>query len=214
MGRDLGELYYALSGELVWLNWEWSQFTKLYATKQSRLNLMNETAPFFFVIVQRLLWHNALLSLSRLAGPPRTAGKDNLSIRRLPGAVADSKFRKKIQRLVNRAVKRSTFAITWRNKYLAHRDLNRALRRRAGQLPIASQKRLEAALAAIADVLNALQLRYEGSTTLYGFADVAWDADSLLGVLRDGQIREQLRSKRLEAGEYYPEDWNDHLPAV
>src|SRR5579863_4786423 len=99
MGRDLGALHHALSAELVWLNWEWLQFTELYASKESRIQLMNESAPFFFAVVQRALWQNALLSLARLAGPPRSAGKDNLSITRLEGAIQDAMLRRKVQRL-------------------------------------------------------------------------------------------------------------------
>lgn len=214
MGRDLGSLHFALSNELVWLNWEWAQFVQLYAEKRSRLELMNETAPVFFSIIQRVLWQNALLSLARLSGPPKSAGKDNLSIQRLCGAVSDPTLRRKVERLTSRAVKLARFAITWRNKHLAHRDLNRAVGRRAGRLPRANQQKVEAALAALAEVLNLIESHYEGSATLYTPTFVAWGAESLLTVLRDGRIREQLRAKRLEAGEINPEDWNDHLPAV
>jgi hypothetical protein len=38
------------------------------------------------------------------------------------------------------------------------------------------------------------------------------NAESLLYVLRDGLKREELRRKRLEAGEYRPEDWNREPP--
>jgi len=214
MGRELGALYHSLNGELVWMNWEWAQFTKLFATKPARLDLMNETAPFFFSVVQRVFWQNTLLGLARVAGPARSAGKDNLSIRRLPDAIADLRVRSKVQRLVNRSVRTSKFTITWRNKQLAHRDLRRALGRRAGRLPRADRARVDAALSSVADVLNAIQQHFEGSTTAYNFSATIWDADSLLTVLRDGRIRERLRERRLEAGEYNPEDWNDDLPPV
>lgn len=77
LGCDLGELVYLLSNELCLLFWRWKQYVSLYATKPSRLDIINQSAPFFFWIVQETLWDYILLSIARLADTPET-GKNKI----------------------------------------------------------------------------------------------------------------------------------------
>ena len=66
MGEELGSIFHALWNEVAWLHQKWDQYNILFGTKPSRINLMNETAPLFFRIVQDSLWEDTLLNIARL----------------------------------------------------------------------------------------------------------------------------------------------------
>jgi hypothetical protein len=55
LGLDAGELFLALSDELQWSYIRWHQLKKLYVDKQSRLDILNQSAPFFFWVIQQAL---------------------------------------------------------------------------------------------------------------------------------------------------------------
>ena len=214
MGGELGELYSILSNELTWLFWRWSQFVALYSAKPSRLDILNAAAPFFFYVIQDTLWYDTILGITRLAGPAATGGKQNLSVHRLPDLIADPTLGQEVQSLLDGLSSVAAFATDWRNRHIAHRDLDVALGRSAKPLPAATKKGIDTALDKLADVLNAVDRHYFSSTTSYRLSPTTGDAEGLLYVLRDGLKLEELRMKRLEAGEYKSDDWNDSSSAV
>jgi hypothetical protein len=69
MGDELGRLFHELWQEVALLRIEWGEFIELFGEKPSRVDLMNEAAPAFFAMVQRLLWEETLLSITRLTDP-------------------------------------------------------------------------------------------------------------------------------------------------
>lgn len=215
MGNDLGELYTKLSDELTWLYWRWQQYVRLYGTNPGRLEILNASAPFFFYVVQQTLWYETLLGITRLAGPEKTGNKHNLSVHRVSGLIADKPLRQEVEQLLAEIRQASAFAIEWRNRHIAHRDLALSLGHTAKPLPEASKEKVDAAVDAIAALLNRLSQHYLKTTTAYRASPLTRDAEELLYVLRDGLRREEIRQKRLEgSGEYLPEDWNDDLPPI
>ena len=215
MGEELGELYTVLSNDLTWLHWRWSQYVQLFADKPERLEVLNSTAPFFFFVVQRTLWYDTLLGLTLLTAPVKTMNKDNLTIRRLPALVADSKLQAEVEDLITKAVGATEFATDWRNREIAHRDLALALGHEAAKpLAPATREKVEEALDSIAAALNHLDLHFLGATTYFRYSGGSRGAEDLLYVLRDGLRREQLRQEKLQSGEYDPKDWNDDVGAV
>lgn len=214
MGPELGPLYKELSNELVWLCWRWNQYVILYGGSQSRIDLLNSSAPFFFYVIQGTLWHETLLGIARLAGPVKTGGKANLSIHRIAPLLNDPQVKEEVAELLTAVTAHCEFAIQWRNRHIAHRDLDLALGREAKPLPGATQAAVDKAIDSLADVLNRVQRHHENSTTAYRFGAVAEDAESLLYVIRDGLRREEFRRERLQGGEYDPKDWNDDLGPI
>lgn len=213
LGPELGPLVDALSDELSWVFIRWSQYTKLF-TADARVEILNAAAPFFFWVVQETLWYDTLLGISRLAGPPKTAGKDNLSIHRVVPLIQDESLSEVVRERIDRLSLACDFAIQWRNRHIAHRDLALALKREARPLPKASEAQVSAALEALASALNAIDKHFRRTTVAYHAASTVWDADSVVYCLRDGLRREEIRQRRLEEGQYDPADWNDDLPAV
>lgn len=213
MGQELGEVFTELSNQLAWQFWRWSQFEKLFGSEEARVTVLNSTAPMFFGIAQDLLWMDTLLGVSRLAGPAATGRgkgeKQNLSICRIPVLLTDATLRADVSKLIADVVRDSGFAMDWRNRHIAHRDLDLSLGRPASALPPASRLAVNTALDGIADVLNRLSLHYFDSTTGYRSSPLNADAEDLLFYLRAGLKRETLRQELLEKGKYRPEDWTD-----
>lgn len=53
VGHEFGLLFYHLYNETLWLTTKWIEYKELYGTKESRIDLMNKTAPTFFYIVEK-----------------------------------------------------------------------------------------------------------------------------------------------------------------
>jgi hypothetical protein len=207
MGHDLGSLYHALWNELAWLYSKWEEYVELFGTKPSRIELINRAAGHFFRIVQDSLWEDALLHIARLTDPPRSVGKENLSIRKLPQLIVQEPLKKEVLVLINVAVEKAEFCRDWRNRHIAHKDLKLALSSGAEPLKPASRARVKEALGSISDVLNALSNHYMDSTTMFEGVGNVDGAVSLLYVLDDGLRAKEERNERRKAGDYRADDY-------
>ena len=153
---------------------------------------MNSAAPAYFHELQRQTWEDVLLHLCRVTDPPLSAGKSNLTLRRLPDLVSDQMLRTNMQALVDDAVKKTSFARDWRNRRLAHTELNRSL-----PLASASRKHVEDAMAAIRLVVNQIEQRYLNKTVSYeGTIPDLGGVASLITVLRKG-VEARVQNGRL-----------------
>jgi len=207
MGDDLGSVYYVLWNELAWLYSKWGEYVELFGKKRSRVDLLNMVAGHFFRMVQDSLWEDSLLHIARLTDPPRSAGKENLTIRKLPDLIEEERLKEKVSELIDAAVEKAEFSRDWRNRHIAHKDLRLALRSGAKPLKTASRTKVKEALGAISGVLNALSIHYTDSTTMFEGVRESSGAASLLYVLDNGLRAEEERKKRLKAGNHRAEDF-------
>jgi AbiU2 len=208
MGTDLGELFHVVAGSLTWMHWRWKQYRTLFADNPERIAALNQAAPFFFRVVQDLLFEDVLLAIARLVGPPKSAGRPNVCVERLLGLVPQGPLHGEVATLVAKAKQEGAFAVEWRNRHLAHRDLDTALGKAVQPLPEANRTKVEAALAALRAVLNRLQREYCNATTAYDWAITTGDAESLLYVIRDGLLRQADRETRWHQGQQHDDDIN------
>src|SRR5271166_410378 len=84
MGEALGKQYSALHNEVAILHLYWKEFLELFGTNQKRIDRLNQTAPGFFQMLQDELFQTNVLHIARLTDPPKSVGKDNLTLRNLP----------------------------------------------------------------------------------------------------------------------------------
>lgn len=207
LGAEAGELFLALSNELQWAYIHWDRLKTLYEKKASRLDILNKSAPFFFWVIQQVLWHDTLLSVARLAGPPNSVGKPQLSIAKFC-ELAPAEVRDDLMAKLSEIQAKADFAIQWRHRHIAHRELELSLGKSLVPLPKAEKLAVDEVLTLMATALNSVSIRYLGAETAYASASIVDDAESLLYVLRDGLAFEARRQARVEAGEYIAEDWN------
>jgi len=208
MGVELGELFRATSNEVSWIHWRWNQYRILFGERPSRIDLLNEAAPFFFHIVQDVFFEDTLLAIARLVAWPESYGQSNLTIRRFLPLIDDPNLRDKISKLIDRAATCAAFAVDWRHRHLAHRDLDLALNTSSQPLKLATREKVEESLSALRDVLNCIEGHYCDAHTLYSGPAVPGDADALLYVIRDGLLRERDRHARWDRGERHDDDVN------
>ncbi len=204
MGAELGPLFHAASSELGWMHWRWKQFRILFADKPARLELLNEAAPFFFHTVHESLFELTLLGIARLVGPRKSLGKPNLSLQAIP-PLCDPYLRDDVLGLVEKAKDAGAFAVDWRHRRIAHRDLALSLGKNTKLLEIATRDEVESSLATLRDVLNCVEVKCCQATTLYD-SPTPWDAESLLCVIRDGLLREKDRHACWDRGENHQDD--------
>ena len=103
MGEELGTIYDALWQEVAWLHGKWADYVALFGTTESRVSLLNSTAPTFFNLVQDSIWENILLHIGRMTDPTATAKKQNLTIQRLPELIDRPETRRKVEEMISTA---------------------------------------------------------------------------------------------------------------
>jgi hypothetical protein len=165
MGQELGELRFELSTELIWLHVKWQWYRELFAVSQEQVDLLNRSAPDFFGFLFEALLDDVLLHMGRLTDPPRSAGRDTLSVKRLPLLISDGRLKNRVVRLLKRLDAKVQKVRIRRNKFLAHRDLAAVLKKRPNYLP--SRKKVEETLAVLRAVLNEVENHYEKGRTAY-----------------------------------------------
>jgi len=165
MGQPLGEVYSELWQEVARLFGKWEEYVILFGTKESRIALMNEATSDFFGKLQISGFHEVLLDIACLTDPPKSAGRETLSLRAVPALINDLVLRQRVHDLIAIAGDKSAFARDWRNRYLAHRDKALALGS-AAPLADASRENTWAALHSLGAVLNEVARHYMQSETI------------------------------------------------
>jgi len=205
LGPQLGPVYHALHNEVAWLHAKWKQYCHLYASAET-VDLLNETAGFFFRVVQDVMWNDVMLHVARLMERAELGRKENLVLCRLAGAIEDAALAARVAALVERAKTETAFIRDWRNRRLAHNDLQLALDSGSQPLPDVSHDQMERALAALRAVMNEIQLHYWDSTTDYEFCVAHTDAESLTYYLSVAVKAARKQQERWNRGDVLPED--------
>jgi hypothetical protein len=206
MGTELGELFYLLKQDIFQLYVQWNEYVDAYGTNEKRIDLLNRAAAGFARSVQDALWADVLLGLTRLTDPPKSVGKHNLTVTRIPDLL-ECDLKNSVEELVEAAVDLATFARDWRNRYFAHRDLQHAIDANAVPLQPASRLKVREALEAIVAIMNRVEAHFCDSTTFYSETRHLNGIVSLLYVLDDGLRFAQEWRARLEAGAPLPSDY-------
>lgn len=166
MGSPLGDLYFALYKEVVWLHLKWKDFRALFASSRERVDLLNRVAPDFFGNLQRMMFEDTLMHLCRLTDPPQSMGHDNLTLQRLPDCcISVTALCSQVQSNVDAAKQQTQFARDWRNRALAHRELSQP----TGLQPLApaNLQSVEDALEKIRETMNCIEQHYQNSIVNY-----------------------------------------------
>jgi hypothetical protein len=202
MGSDFGSLFYSLYNEITWLTFKWIEFRELFGTKESRFELMNKVAPFFFFTVQNILWENLLLGVARITDPPETFKKKNTTLQTIGQHLADSGFKVEFEKDLNDILMECQFCRDWRNRWIAHMDYELGVNREnAKPLEQASRLKLRLTIEKIHSLYNKISLKYLDSTTAWQMLSSDRGAISLLYRMEDGlRFDEEVHKKKLSGG--------------
>ena len=158
LGRDFGRVFNGVRSSWAWAVVRRNEYNALYSNIEY-LEVMNRLAGNFFGVMQRLLWDDLLLCVTRLTDPPKSAGRENLSVAQLLNFCKDPKLSNKVKGRVKKAQKEAMFARDWRNRRISHTDLDRIVGIDPEPLAEATLDMVTAALDSVLDVLNVISRR-------------------------------------------------------
>jgi hypothetical protein len=189
MGVELGSAFEVLSQDLILAFANWGLYKQLYSDPQ-RERVLVESAGTFFILLRSILREDVVLQIARLVDRPTTGDKRNLTLQCLPelvcAACADTDLVCEVQTAVQAARDTCDFAVTWRNRRIAHRDWGVALGTSDLPLPDFELATIDQALNALAALLNRIESFFAfGAMTAYEFVVVS-QVDSLFYFLRKG----------------------------
>ena len=157
LGTEFGDAFHGLRNAWAWSLLRRDEFRELF-TRAEDVSLLNAlTGGGFTWDIQNVLWDDLLLRVCRLTDPPKSAGKHNLTVQRLPEFCKqhDAALSDQVQCLVEAAVKKAEFARDWRNRRISHSDLATVVGN-AEPLAPASLQNVTSALDAVHAVLNTI----------------------------------------------------------
>jgi hypothetical protein len=176
---------------------KWQEFETLYAHSAERLQLLNRVAPHFFWQQQATMWEDILLSLARITDPPRSVGRDNLTIQALDQIMPGQALAQEVRDLVAVAVSSCGFAKDWRNRRLAHNDLDLKLNQAAAPLAPANRRGVRDALDSIGQVLGRIhRYYYPKSEIVFSPLGTPGGADALIVYLQHAVQAEEQRNEQ------------------
>jgi HEPN superfamily AbiU2-like protein len=191
MGQDLGEAYHLLWRDVTEIHIKWIEFRELFATSESRFDLMNATAPAFFMRLQDTLWNEVILNLCLLTDKPAPY----LTVHRLLSALPPGHdLRPLVSAALDEVETATRFARDWRDRRLAHRDFAHARDPKIRPLKSASREGTEAAIAGLRRVMNLVGAHFGEADIQYaGAIQALGGASNLLWYLDSGREAEEAR---------------------
>lgn len=204
LGDDFGSFLYVIYNEIAWLSLKWSEYCQLFAVKETRIELLNQSAPSFFFLIQRTLLDSIILGVARLIDPCNSGKKKNITLIAIPNYINDQNLKEDIQNDISELIPKVQFCRDRRNKIIAHMDFNFTLDiKNVEEIEPATKKKIETVITGIQAIYNKIGLFYFSTDTFFEPIINERGAISLLHLIEHGiRFRQEAIEKRKE-GEYY-----------
>jgi hypothetical protein len=194
---NIEEVFREIREEVIWIHGRWIIYRQLFLHSDKRIDLLNEVASALFYLLQNLLQDEVQVALSKLTDPARTGKFENLSLEQLQERIekdGDKKLSVELHEILKKLQVECVACRTWRNKQLAHLDLNTSLQKITDVLPPVTIEQIELALNLAREYLNKIERFYTESETGYDhFIMSSSDGDALVAMLKLGLRYEELR---------------------
>lgn len=195
---EIAEIWTIINDETVMVHAYWLTFMELFGGPQEQADLLEESAPFFFNVIQDALATDIQLTLSKLSDPAMTFKKENATVHHLLNEVEKlnvPELMAKLPPLYKTFSEACQPVRELRNKVIAHIDREIALRK-ASAPPTATVGQIREALEALSALMNAIEAYFDGSETAYEhFGTRGAGVEALLGLLKMG-LRYDLLQRR------------------
>jgi AbiU2 len=170
---EASSIYRALYSEVSRLHGQWGMAKQLFGESQGNIEILNRTAPSFFAAMRILMVRDTILAIAKLIDSPKSCGEDNLTIRQLPDLIRSIDGRSvDIKVIKEQVLAVGSFTKNWRNKELAHKDLQRALNIVSTSELKATEQEIDGAIAALANIINTISESLLGYTTRFDRANI------------------------------------------
>ena len=152
MGPEFGSIYRGVMESWCVALLRHKEIQELFGESRDR-TILNAVGGRFLVDVERVLWYDLLLWLCKLTDRAEMGKHKNLSIRTLYDYCAQP-LQDRVCPLICAAKKSSQFARVWRDKHIAHSDLERYRNPTPEPLPPADAEMAKTALDDVACCLG------------------------------------------------------------
>jgi len=191
--QDVGEfemlIFKAIERKYYELVMSATYFKELYAN-DSRVSILNKSAPMLFTHIQRVLLYNIIMSISRLNDPAVVMGKANLSLSQLKGLNKRNSL-PDLEEYIEEVKKSSKFTREWRNKIIGHNDLNETISDEESTIQNINYTQIEAAIKALHTLLNYISNTIAKTILAEGLS-MRPEWNILFGSLVDSEVLETL----------------------
>lgn len=196
LGNHYGLAFHHCCQELWRVSSSWDRYEALFGS-QERVNLLNDSSGSFWHAMQSVLLEHVLLGICRLSDTAGTGRRRNLSIWTLVH-LDPSRYKGRLKQRAETATKKTSFARTWRDKRIAHNDLEQSTGI-ANKLAPATGKRITRAILSIHEVLRWINAKHFGSDM--GLLEMGdYDAIELMTYIDDGRKYRALRESEYDSG--------------
>lgn len=194
-----------LRDDLVWVRHYYNQYKKLFMSGELRLELLNKTAPGFFILLQGMLWDQMIIRLARLTDSYRKGSDENLSMDILSKLAEQNgwSFSDEMKELLKEAKDIVKSVRKRRNKTIAHRDLSTAMSEGAISSPelAVSLDQINKALSILEKAMNLVYENLAQATQTWNLIQ-SHDVDEVIYYLKRAMIYKDLEDAE--------QDWLKH----
>ncbi len=185
MPRDLADLYVPIHKMVLSHHSKWEIFRQLYADSDESVQIVYRTASVLFTHLRNLLFFDVLLTFSNL-----TETDTKMTFTRLVKI-----FKKHAPHSVYEEVKQDLDELTtmcepfkeWRNKLIAHKDLDLILGGGTSLLPRVNRQKIDAANEKMGEMLNKIRITHKLNFTLFTPV-MSGDGRALISALKRAEI--------------------------
>src|SRR5690606_17440226 len=102
MGDQLGSIFDSLYNEIVWIKKKWIEYVALFGTNDKRVKILNSAAPSFFFMMQKIMFDDILLGLSKITDPAGMGKNEAVTVRALSQFISDAKLKSAVLKQVTK----------------------------------------------------------------------------------------------------------------
>ncbi len=170
LSGEATSVFKRLSDEIANLHLYWRIDQRLFGSGTKRVKLLNKTGPFLFRVFQDMVYDYVTLTLSRLTDPGRQGKYDNCSLEYLVKLLNEEKaiqIANDLRMILDELEQMCKPFRVRRDKVVAHNDLITAIAKDAKPLPAILVRDVDTALAELRRFMNAFNLYFFDSQTMY-----------------------------------------------
>jgi hypothetical protein len=210
----ISEVFEKLKIEVTWLHVWGKIYRQLFAHSGKRIDLLNECASTFFYLIQETLINEVQVYICKLTDHACTGRNENLSFEQLQRRVEEHgeiQLSADLQNLLDELYDKSQDFRTWRNKRLAHLDINTVMQSNINVMPEISHQMIEEALRLLRKYMNTIDGYYSHLETDYeNFHMPSVDGEALVFMLKFAvRYKELLKDHKLSFDDFEQSQWWD-----
>ena len=170
----------------------------MVAIEETRIELLNKSAPSFFFLVQKTLIDSVILDIAKLTDPIESCKKKNITLRAIPNYIDDEIFKSEIQNEIDNLTNKIQFLRDKRNQMISHMDFEYYLGpKKATTTELVTKNEIDTAIKSLYSIFNKIEKFYFDTSTLYQHIQIERGAVSLLHLIEYGiQFRQEAMENR------------------